>query len=79
MAASQTDALWALMRQGEYYSVRDLANVSDQPGSTVTEVVRFLAKYGFVDAIGAGQLFTKSSLKFSPGESVNLLRCIANS
>jgi len=77
MAASRADGLWALMKRGEYYSVRDLANLSDQPGSTVTDVVRFLAKYGFVEAVGAEELFKKSSLKFSPGESVNILSCIA--
>jgi len=70
--------LWALMRKGEFYSVRDLANLSDQPGAAVTDVVKFLAKYGFVEAIGANELFRKSSLKFSPGESVDALRCIAN-
>ena len=66
------------MRKGEFYSVRDLANLSDQPGTAVEDVVRFLAKYGFVEAVGANQLFRKSSLRFSPGESVNVLRCIAN-
>jgi DNA-binding MarR family transcriptional regulator len=78
MATSRADGLWALMREGEYYSVRDLANLSNQSGSTVTDVVNFLTKYGFIKPVATKELFTKSTIKFSPGESVDLLSCIAD-
>jgi len=67
-----------MMREGEYYSVQDLANLTDQQRNTVIDVVSFLSKYGFVKSIGAYELFTKSTVTVSPEESVNLLRCIAN-
>jgi hypothetical protein len=67
------------MTQGKYYSLHDLANLAGQPRSTVAEVMRFLTKYGFVKRIGATEpVFTKSNVKFSPGESINLLRCLPN-
>jgi DNA-binding transcriptional regulator YhcF (GntR family) len=67
------------MIRGEYYSVRDLANLTGQSRSTVADVLVFLTEYGFVDSVGANEsVFTKSQVKFSPGESINLLKCIAN-
>ena len=78
MQASWTDSLWTTMAKGKYYSVNDLANLTEQPRSTVADVLKFLTKYGFVRRIGRNEpVFTKSSVKFSPGESINLLKCIA--
>ena len=72
------DGLWTTMTLGKYYSVRDLANLTGQPRSTVADVLQFLANYGFVDRVGEKEpVFTKSPVKFSPGESINLLKCIA--
>lgn len=66
------------MARGKYYTVNDLANLTQQPRSTVTDVLKFLTKYGFVRRIGVIEpVFTKSSVKFSPAESINLLKCIA--
>jgi Fic family protein len=66
------------MTQGKYYSIHDLASLTGQPRSTVTDVLQFLANYGFVDRIGAKEpVFTKSQVKFSPGETINILRCVA--
>lgn len=66
------------MARGKYYTVNDLANLTQQPRSTVTDVLKFLTKYDFVRRIGANEpVFTKSSVKFSPTESINLLKCIA--
>jgi DNA-binding MarR family transcriptional regulator len=76
---SRVDDVWALMRQGEYYSVRDLANLSDQSRSTVMDIIKFFSKYGFVEQIGASELFTKkSTVNVSPMQSIYLLSCIAN-
>jgi hypothetical protein len=66
------------MTKGKYYTVNDLENLTEQPRSTVADVLKFLTKYGFVRRIGVNEpVFTKSSVKFSPGESINLLKCIA--
>ncbi|MGA2626604.1 MAG: hypothetical protein ABSF63_06040 [Candidatus Bathyarchaeia archaeon] len=78
MQASWADDLWAIMTQGKYYSIHDLANLTEQSRSTVAGVLEFLANYGFVDRIGAKEpVFTKSTVKFSPGETINLLKCVA--
>jgi len=67
------------MVQGKYYSIRDLANLSSQPGIAVTDVVKFLTAYGFVKRLGTAEpLYTRSSAVLSPSESMKLLKCIAN-
>ncbi len=79
MQASWADGVWAAMMQGKYYSIYDLANLTEQPRSSVADVLRFLTNYGFVNRIGAKEpVFTKSSVEFSPGETINLLKCVAN-
>jgi len=77
MQASWADTLWLLMAEGEYYSIRDLINISGQPGSIVTDIVNFLTKYGFVKEIGTTEpLFTRSSIVISPTQSMNILQCM---
>jgi predicted transcriptional regulator len=72
------DSLWELMRNGKYYSILDLARLSGQPGTSVSEVVRFLTEYGFIRRIGTiDPVFTRSTV-FSPRESMKLLECIAD-
>jgi predicted transcriptional regulator len=67
------------MTRGKYYSIRDLANLTEQPRSTVANVLGFLANYGFVNRVGAKEpVFTRSTVEFSPGETINMLNCIAN-
>jgi predicted transcriptional regulator len=67
------------MTQGKYYSIHDLANLTEQPRSSVSDVLRFLTNYGFVNRIGAKEpVFTKSTVKLSPGETINVLRSVAN-
>ena len=79
MQASWADNLWATMTRGKYYSIHDLAYIMGQSRSTVADVLVFLTEYGFVQRVGTNEpVFTKSPVKFSPGESINLLRCIAN-
>jgi hypothetical protein len=78
MQASWADGVWATMTQGKYYSIHDLANLTEQPRSSVADVLRFLTNYGFVNRIGAKEpVFTKSTVEFSPGETINLLKCVA--
>ena len=65
-----------MMAVGEYYSVRDLVNLSGQPGSSVADVMNFLSKYGFVRSFGQpGGVFTKAG-SFSPSESIQLLKTL---
>jgi len=67
------------MIRGKYYSIPDLANLTGQPRNIVADVLVFLTEYGFVESVGVNEpVFTKSQVKFSPGESINLLKCIAN-
>ena len=79
MQGSWADGVWATMTRGEYYSIRDLANLTEHPRSAVADVLRFLTNYGFVNRMGTEEpVFTKSTVEFSPGETINLLKCIAN-
>jgi DNA-binding IclR family transcriptional regulator len=67
------------MKKSEFYSIRDLASLSGEAGSTVSAVVTFLAKYGFVEQLGSDEpVFKKSGMALSPGESVRLLKTIVN-
>jgi hypothetical protein len=73
---SAVDAVWTLLRRGKYYSVRDLANISGQPRTSVADAIQFLTKYGFTERIGEVEpLFTKSKIELSPSECVRLLEC----
>jgi hypothetical protein len=63
------------MTDGKYYSVKDLISLSHQDGSTVAEVVSFLARYGFIERAGWNDsVYTKSKIVLSPGKSVDLLK-----
>ena len=65
----------AMMAKGKYYSVQDLANLSSQPQIAVAGVMKFLAKYSFVERLGVNDpLFIKSTkISISPGEAANVL------
>jgi hypothetical protein len=77
MYSSWADTLWSLMADGEYYSIRDLANISGQPLSIVTDVMQFLTNYGFVKEIDPiERLFTRTSVILSPTQSMNILQCV---
>lgn len=79
MSRSWADTVWSLMKNTEFYSVRDLANLSGEAGSNVSAAVTFLAKYGFVEQLGSNEpVFKKSSMMLSPGESVRLLKTVVN-
>ena len=67
------------MRQGNYYTVRDLANLSGQPSNAVTDAVKFLTKYGFIKRLGTEDaLFTRTSIKISPADTLNILQHMTN-
>ena len=66
------------MAKGEYYSIRDIANVSGQPGSIITDTMDFLTRYGFVRKTGGNDpLFRKSSITLSPNQTMEILQHIA--
>ena len=69
------DMLWSLMERGKYYSIRDLASISGQPGAIVAGVVASLMRDGFVKRIGATEpLFTRSSIVLAPSLIFKILQ-----
>ncbi|MGD0423370.1 MAG: hypothetical protein ABSA92_07920 [Candidatus Bathyarchaeia archaeon] len=72
MQQSWLDEIWSMMETGKYYSIRDLANLTDQPNTSITDSMRFLSKYGFVRSFGQLEIFTKTG-KLSPAKSAQLL------
>ena len=61
------------METGKYYSVSDLARLTDQPNTSILDSITFLSKYGFVQSIGQpAEIFTRTS-KLSPAKSAQLL------
>jgi DNA-binding IclR family transcriptional regulator len=66
-----------MMTEGKYYSVKDLANLTGQNRSTTAEIVRFLAKYGFIEQAGWDDtVYTKPKIVISPGKSIELLKTL---
>ena len=69
-----------MMSEGKYYSVRDLTSLCGAKGSTVAEIVSFLAKYGFIERAGSDEsIYTKSKIVISPGKSIELLKELVRS
>jgi DNA-binding IclR family transcriptional regulator len=69
-----------MMTDGKYYSVKDLANLTGEDKSTTAEIVRFLAKYGFIEQAGSDDsVFTKSKIIISPAKSIELLKTLVQS
>ncbi len=66
-----------MMTEGKYYSVKDLANLTGENKSSTAEIVRFLARYGFVERAGWGDsIYTKSKIVISPGKSIEILKTL---
>ncbi|HKM49542.1 MAG TPA: hypothetical protein VJZ75_00010 [Candidatus Bathyarchaeia archaeon] len=75
MRRSWADAIWSTMNKGAYYSAKDLANLSGEAGCSVTEVINFLTKYGFVQRVGSNEpVYTKTDMDLSPAESISMLK-----
>ena len=73
MQQSWADKIWSIMQIGKYYSIGDLANLTDQPDTLIINSVTFLSKYGFVRGFGQPrEIFTKTG-KLSPAMSAHLL------
>jgi len=69
-----------MMTEGKYYSVKDLANLTGENKGTTDEIVRFLAKYGFIEQAGSDDsVFTKSKIIISPAKSIELLKALVQS
>jgi DNA-binding IclR family transcriptional regulator len=66
-----------MMTEGKYYSVKDLANLTGENKGTTAEIVRFLAKYGFIEQAGWDDtVYTKSKIIISPEKSIELLKAL---
>ena len=67
------DNIWSMMETGKYYSISDLAYLSDQPKTSILDSIRFLSKYGFVRSIGQPTEIYSKTGKLSPASSARLL------
>jgi len=66
------------MGQGEYYSVRDIANLCGEQRSIVAEVMKYLAMEGFIKPVGSNEtLYIRSKVILSPTQTANVLRVAA--
>jgi len=76
-----TDTVWARMRSGEYYTIRDLANASGEGIGMVARILDFLTKYGFVDRVaGQESLFRRRVVAYSlnPEETAEMLTLLVD-
>jgi len=77
MSLSSVDLVWSLMRNGEFYSPRDLANSSGQTMEAAGRVLEFLARYGFAERVTSReQIFRKIEGSPAPGDAFKILRMI---
>jgi hypothetical protein len=77
MSLETVDLVWSLMREGEFYSPADLANIIGQPTCMIARILEFLAKYKFIERIARRELiFRKIPAGPSPAEAVSILRMV---
>jgi hypothetical protein len=77
MSLETVDLVWSLMRDGEFYSPADLANIIGQPTCMIARILEFLTKYKFIERVTKGELiFRKIPTGPSPAEAVSILRMI---
>ena len=77
MSLDMIDLVWSLMREGEFYSPADLANIVGQPTDTIVRILEFLARYKFAERMTKRELiFRKIPTGPSPSEAVKVLRML---
>jgi hypothetical protein len=77
MTLDMVDLVWSLMRDKEFYSPADLANILGQSTDTIVRIFELLAKHKFVERVTKNELiFRKIPAGPSPGEAVNILRML---
>lgn len=77
MTLDMVDTVWSAMRENEFYSPSDLANVLEQPTHAVVRVLEFLAKYGFAERVMKRELiFRKVVNTPRPGDALRVLRIL---
>jgi hypothetical protein len=77
MRLETVDHVWSLMRDGEFYSPADLANILGQPIDTTVRILEFLARYKFIERMTKCELiFRKIPIGPSPAEAVTILRML---
>ena len=72
MQQDWVEDIWSRMQIGKYYSVRDLANLTNQPSTVIIDSMKFLSEYGFVRSFAQAALFAKTG-SLSPSKSAQLL------
>jgi hypothetical protein len=79
-SASAPDSVWQLMRNGEVYSLTDLANVSGQPAHVLVPVLQFLTSYGFAERVTRHEwLFRRLDVPTAPRGTAAALQAVLTS
>jgi hypothetical protein len=69
------ESIWSMMSMKKCYSIQDLVNITGATYQSVSAVMYFLSKYGFVQKIGVEEsVYSKSDSRLSPDKSVSLLK-----
>ena len=72
------DAIWSVMKEEEFYSPSDLANILRQPPCVVVRVLDFLVKYGFAERLTKReQIFRRLENRLGPGNAMRVLGRVA--
>jgi hypothetical protein len=77
MALDLVDLIWSAMRDNEFYSPNDLANILGQPFESVARVLDFLKKYKFAEQVTRREMiFRKVANSPRPGDALRLLQMV---
>jgi hypothetical protein len=77
MAFDLVDVVWSAMRDNEFYSPDDLANILGQPLESVARVLEFLKKYRFAEQVTRREMiFRKIANSPRPGDALRILQTV---
>ena len=77
MSLDMVDLVWSLMRDGEFYSPDDVANIVGEPIEAIVRVLEFLVRYKFAERMTRRELiFRKIPNGPSPGDAAKILRML---
>jgi hypothetical protein len=77
MSLDMVDLVWSLMRNGEFYTPDDVANIVGEPTEDIVRVMEFLARYKFAERMTKRELiFRKIPNGPSPSDAAKILRML---
>jgi hypothetical protein len=77
MTLDLVDLIWSGMREDEFYTPSDLANILEQPLESVTRVLEFLKKYKFAQQITRREMiFRRIAYSPSPSGALRVLQTV---